>query len=215
MPSETNSQNWNVFWKAETEFSRAKISWSKRRILKLLTPYLSAGLKVLDAGAGSGFFSKFFLEKNCSVTALDYSSQALTLTRQNTENKCEEYLQKDLLDDLWQQAYAGKFDLIFTDGLFEHFDFERQQKILKTFKRLKSNSGIIATFVPNKYSAWTLIRPFLMPGIEEKPFTFSKLCELHKDFALLQSGGINVLPFKLSPEFLGKNLGMLLYCFVK
>jgi len=63
-----------------------------------------------------------------------------------------------------------------------------------------------------------LIRPFLMPGIEEKPFVLRQLVELnHRDgLVVIEKGGVNVFPFSLSPDkFFGHLFGMLLFVVAK
>lgn len=185
-------------------------------MMHILHPFIRPGLKVLDAGCGSGFFSGFFLSRGCEVTALDYSGQALEMVRKATEGKCTAYLNEDLLDPEWGRKHASQFDLIFTDGLFEHFSMQDQQKILHHFKAVKTKDGLIATFVPNRFSWWEVVRPFVMPGIHEEPFTLDGLKRMHQDFTLVESGGLNVLPLGVSPEsFLGSAFGMILYCIVR
>ena len=77
--------------------------------------------------------------------------------------------------------------------------------------------GHIVTFVPNRWSPWELIRPFFMPGIAEKPFVLNELLDLNRrnDLAIVESGGVNVLPYAVSPEMMGPAFGMLLYTVAK
>lgn len=216
MVSQTRSENWDGFWAHNTGSRYTRKSWSKIRMMHVLKPFTKPGLKVLDAGCGSGFFSGFFLSEGCEVTALDYSDQALGIVRRTTEGKCREYLKEDLLDPEWGRRHASQFDLIFTDGLFEHFSSQDQQKILAHFKEAKTKDGLIATFVPNRFSWWEIVRPFVMPGIHEEPFTPRSLRQMHREFILIKSGGLNVLPWALSPEgLLGNAFGMILYCIAR
>ncbi len=180
--------------------------------MEVLDDVVREGMEVLDAGCGSGFFSSYFMNKGCRVWSLDHSAASLEITRKNTHGKCEAYLQEDLFREGWTESYAGKFDLIFTDGLFEHFSSADQQRLMDRFRMLKKENGIVATFVPNCYSWWEFVRPLVMPGIKEVPFTPSRLKELHNGMRILKTGGLNVLPLRLSPEKLfGSRLGMLLY----
>lgn len=216
MSAQTREENWDQFWKLNTDSRFTKKSWSKNRIMTVLKKHLKPGLTVLDAGSGSGFFSNFFLSEGCSVYSLDYSQDALAITRKQTEGRCEAYLKENLLDEGFGSRYQGKFDLIFTDGLFEHFSTKDQRTILNNFRRSKKTAGLITTFVPNRYSWWEIVRPLVMPGIHEIPFTRKSLLQLHADMEVVESGGLNVLPFAFSPDrLLGKNLGMILYCFAK
>jgi cyclopropane fatty-acyl-phospholipid synthase-like methyltransferase len=216
MRIQTEKENWDQFWTSNTESRFTKKSWSKIRIMALLDEILKPGMKVLDAGCGSGFFSQYFITRDCEVYTLDYSDSALEVAKKKTANKSKAYLKENLLASDFGLRYANTFDIIFTDGLFEHFTKEDQDKILNNFKASKKNTGIITTFVPNKYSWWEIIRPLVMPGIHEEAFTLKQLKELHHGLEILKEGGINVLPMRFSPDrSLGSALGMIVYCFAR
>lgn len=213
LPTNTS---WDKYWDTNTDSRFTKVSWSKKRIIQQLKPFIKKGMKVLDAGCGSGFFSDFFVKMGCEVYCLDYSEQALQVARRVTKNKAHAYLNEDLLDPKFPGRVKGKFDLIFSDGLFEHFPPSKQRRILKNLIAVKKKTGIITTFVPNKYSWWEIVRPIFMPGIHEKPFSIEELTALHKKMDLVKSGGINVLPLGFSPDRLfGRRFGMLLYIFAR
>lgn len=207
-----NKNNWNSFWGDNKTSAFTKISWSKKRIMAVLDRYIKPGMSVLDAGCGSGYFSNFFLTRGCKVTALDYSKEALEIARKLTNGKAS-YVQGDLLSKEFCEKYKGKFDLIFSDGLFEHFSRSDQLKIMQNMKLMKSKKGVVTTFVPNKFSFWEVIRPIFMPQIEESPFVLKDLVSLNKESSLVvaEKNGLNVLPFKYSPEFFGRHLGMILF----
>lgn len=210
------ANSWNNFWEVQSYDRLKKASFSKQRMMNLLGKYLKPGMRVLDAGCGSGFFSHYFIEQGCETYTLDYSEDALRLARELTENKSAGYLKEDLLDPLFATKYANSFDLIFSDGLFEHFVQKDQCRIMDNFVAAKSADGVIATFVPNLLTWWTPVRPFLMPGIEETPFTLDSLKNLHSESSVVECGGINVVPFWLSPDrLLGGKFGMLIYCFAR
>lgn len=216
MRIQTEKENWDRFWKQNTGSRFTKVSWSKVRIMKLLDGFLKPGMSALDAGCGSGFFSDYFLSRGCRVTTLDYSQDALEMAKAKTRGRCENYLQRNLLDPSFGEECAEKFDIIFTDGLFEHFTEEDQMKIMMNFRKVKKPHGTIVTFVPNKYSWWEIVRPLVMPGIHEEPFTMKRLEKLHDGLDIVKSGGINVLPIGVSPDrLLGSRCGMLLYCFAR
>jgi len=203
---------WNRFWTRSRGGRFTRESWSKRRILERLCPVLRAGMRVLDAGCGSGFFSKRFLDEGCRVTALDLSEEALALAREATEGRADAYVREDLLDAEFAARRAASFDLVFSDGLLEHYGPQDQERILSHFRAILAPGGYAATFVPNALSGWTLVRPLLMPGIREVPLRPKRLLDLHRGLAIVETGGLNVLPFRLSPErLLGARFGMLLY----
>lgn len=206
-------KEWNKFWSGKQNSQIKNPSWSKRRIMNILDKYIDKDMTILDAGCGSGFFSNYFISKGCKVYSLDYSEKALEIARKVTQSKAFEYLKRDLLDEDLAHEFENTFDLIFTDGLFEHFSKEEQEKILKAFITMKKKDGLIVTFVPNRYSFWTFIRPIFMHGIKEKPFTLRELTSFIEGLEqkVIEKGGINVLPVKYSPEFLGEGIGMLVY----
>ena len=210
-------KDWNNFWFRKESRAFTEISWSKRRIMALLSNYLEPGLHVLDAGCGSGFFTSFFCDNGASATGLDYSAEALGIAGRKTKDNAR-LIQADLLAAELPEIVGGKYHVIFSDGLFEHFSSEQQDCIFKNLKSLLTDNGYIITYVPNRWSPWELIRPFYMPGIEEKPFVMSGLIDLHQRNGLkvVRSGGINVLPFRFSPDkSLGRYLGMLLFVIAK
>ena len=144
---------------------------------------------------------------------MDYSAAALGIAGQKTKDNAR-LIQADLLAPELPEVVGEKYHVIFSDGLFEHFSSEQQDCIVKNLKSLLTDNGYIITYVPNRWSPWELIRPFYMPGIEEKPFVMSGLIDLHQRNGLkvVQSGGINVLPFRFSPDkLLGCYFGMLLF----
>lgn len=210
--SENQAEKWNNFWKTPFLINE-NASWSKKRIIKLLEPFVKKDGKAIDAGCGSGFFSQFFLGCSMQVLAIDNSEQALQLCKSRCSNLVQTAGQ-DLVDESISETFGAKFDIIFSDGLLEHFSTKTQIKILTNFRNALSMKGKVVSFVPNKFSPWQLIRPFMLPGISETPLTLKKLIKLNEaaNLRVIQSGGINVLPMELSPEkLLGSSLGMLLY----
>jgi SAM-dependent methyltransferase len=151
-----------------------------------------------------------------SVTALDYSQSALDMAAQVTEGAAK-LIRADMVNDNLPARMSERFDLIFSDGLLEHFIPAEQDKIVTNLIAILNPGGVIVTFVPNRWSPWELIRPFYMPGIDEKPFVLQELLSVHQrnDLKVIDRGGVNVLPFRLSPEFLGSVFGMLLFTIAK
>ena len=205
---------WDNFWKTR----KVNKSWSKKRVIKILSKYTKPGpgpdIAVLDAGCGSGFFSRYFLSCGCDVYSMDYSWEALSTTKRVTDNKCKMYVKGDILDREKLSDINKRFDIIFTDGLLEHYSRKEQDVIMQNLKFLKKENGCIINFAPNRFSLWSLVRPFLM-RIQESPFAMSEFLNLHtsNNLKLIAHGGISVLPFRISPEkLLGKHFGMLLYC---
>ncbi|MBF0521702.1 MAG: class I SAM-dependent methyltransferase [Candidatus Omnitrophica bacterium] len=207
------SADWNRFWSLDQTKKFTQVSWSKRRMIKILSSYLKPEHKVLDAGCGSGFFSKYFCDQNMQVYSLDYSQEALRIAEVLTSGKAKT-MQKDLLNDPLQKDLNVRFDVIFSDGLLEHFSNKDQDKIIGNLKSVLAENGYLITFVPNKWSPWQWIRPFFMPGIQENPFAMKELADVNvrNGLVVINQGGINMFPFCFSPDkILGEYFGMLLF----
>jgi len=206
-------QDWDAFWGRDAARKFSQPSWSKRRLMRLLAPFANSGKKVLDAGCGSGFFSAFFCSRGMKCVSLDYSDAALQMAREVTGGRSEIF-KKDLIALKDAREINGPFDLIFTDGLLEHFERKDQNKIVQNLRNALSERGILVTVVPNRWSPWEIIRPLFMPGIEETPFVLKDLVALHErnGLCVFQSGGLNTIPFIFSPDsFVGRWFGMLLF----
>ena len=205
--------DWNRFWSKPDSQQFGRVSWSKSRILNILEPYALAGKKALDAGCGSGFFSNYFCNQGMITVAADYSDGALQMARTLTAGKCR-LLKVDFLNEQLADKLENRFDLIFSDGLLEHFSGDEQNTIIKNWASVLSDTGVMVTFVPNRFSPWELIRPLYMPGIEETPFIIKELVAVHErnGLSIIQKGGVNTIPFRFSPDrWTGSTFGMLLY----
>lgn len=212
-----DARSWDRYWSLGATKKFTKTSWSKKRIIKIIQPFVFSEDLVLDAGCGSGFFTQYFVEQGMKTYALDYSQEALNLAAERTHN-CAKLIQMDLVKDIASQHIGETFDIIFTDGLLEHFVREDQDLIMRNLISLLNPQGVLITFVPNRWSPWELIRPFYMPGIEEDPFVLSQLVGLNEESGLkvIAQGGINTIPFVGSPDqLLGSMWGMLLYTIAK
>ena len=205
--------DWEHFWLSSARPKTSAVSWSKQRVMALLGPYLQKGQRALDAGCGSGFFSKFFFDCGLETVAVDYSDQALTMVKQRTGGGVA-VVKMDLLVDRISEKIEMPFDLIFSDGLFEHFSREEQIRILNNLLSILNKSGVLITVVPNRFSPWQILRPFYMPGIKENPFESKDIENLYLScgMKIYSFKGINVFPFRWSPEkHLGNYFGMLYF----
>ena len=211
------TEDWNKFWALEQTKRFTKISWSKRRIMNVVQPFVAKGKSALDAGCGSGFFSRYFCDQGMHTVALDYSQEALHIASELTNGKAKT-VRADILSSDLVGNFSQRFDIVFTDGLLEHFEDADQDKIMMNLSKLLAPEGILATFVPNRWSPWECIRPFFMPGIKETPFVLKQLIRLNQRNGLkvFLRGGINTFPFSFSPDkILGPQFGMLLYTLAK
>ena len=212
-----NAQSWNHYWGLDQTEKFTQISWSKRRIIRILEKYVIKHYHALDAGCGSGFFAQYFCQMGMKTAALDYSDKALEIAKAKTRGQAKIF-KKDLLSLSLPEEIEERFDFIFSDGLLEHFPRTDQDKIFRNFYSLLTDNGVLITFVPNRFSPWELIRPFYMPGIEEKPFILRELIHLNQrnGFTIIEKGGLNTVPWAFSPDkVFGPTFGMLLFTISK
>lgn len=115
--------------------------------LKILKNYLkSSNQKILDAGCGTGLFSRY----------LPLNSYAVDLNPRNLE-KAKKYAQhiNFIEADLEQLPFAENFfSLIIATEVIEHFP--SPQKFLKEMLRVLRPDGFIIGTVPNRSFIWRL-----------------------------------------------------------
>ncbi|NQU73809.1 MAG: class I SAM-dependent methyltransferase [Candidatus Omnitrophica bacterium] len=112
------------------------------------------GEKVLDLGCGRGHLAYFCATKQCQITAIDYSSDAIALAV-----KAKEALPRHLTDNMVVKQMDFKdldtkeeYDVIFMADLLEHLhDWELKILFEKVKKMLKPQAGrLVIHTAPNK-----------------------------------------------------------------
>ena len=197
-------KQWDEYWKGR----EVKTTINKERMMEVLKRHVKG--KVLDVGCGSGFFSKFFTDMNCKVFSLDYANEPLKLT--GSLDKEIKLIKGNVLRAPFEDE---TFDLIFSDGLLEHY--KNPISLVHKFAKLVKEGGIVATFVPNLISYWIFIKRFKLGKIKEYRFGLNKLIDMHEKSGLkiIESGGLSTFPLKVSPEFLAKHIGRIIYVIAK
>jgi SAM-dependent methyltransferase len=115
---------------------------------------LDRGSRVLEAGCASGKFSVCFAIQGCAVTALDFSPAMLANTdalRQLVERETgplDLTLVQGDLENL--QLEANQFDLVFNEGVVEHWlDHTERRRVLANMARAVKPGGTLAIIIPN------------------------------------------------------------------
>ncbi len=125
--------------------------------------------KLLDVGAGKGFFAKYFFEKNWNVRTLDFSEFAI---KEYNPKLLNTLIQGDIyknLDELILQK--EKYNLINLSNVLEHV--LDPIDLLSKFKALLSKESLLRISVPNDYSKF---QEFLL---EKKLYNDAHLCVIH------------------------------------
>ncbi|MCM2266173.1 MAG: class I SAM-dependent methyltransferase [Elusimicrobiales bacterium] len=143
--------DWDDFWKGH-KASKAE-TWLMLERDKLLNRCLDAlppGPKnVLEVGCGSANNLRLLQRRRRDVTcyALDNSQEAISRVKADFPNA--------VLGDCERSPFeSGKFDLIYSAGLMEHFPDEKP--FLLEMRRLLKDGGVMLTCVPGRYTLWRL-----------------------------------------------------------
>jgi SAM-dependent methyltransferase len=148
----TNEAYWEDSWRDKEQRSWGDLSWVQHNYSWLGWDYilrrrLRPGKEklVLEVGCGGGkwliYFHKTF---GYSVTGCDYSETGCALARRNLALAGIEgtILEQDFF------TLKGKFDVIYSHGLIEHFN--DSSRVLEKFASLLNPShGILISLIPN------------------------------------------------------------------
>jgi len=102
------------------------------------------GKKLLDAGCGTGFFSKEAIKKGAKVTSLDISDRLLKITKE----KCK-FKSKIVKADILSLPFPNEsFDIVLSTEVIEHT--QNPRKAIFEFSRVLKKRGILVLTTPNK-----------------------------------------------------------------
>uniref|UniRef100_A0A7C4TFS9 Class I SAM-dependent methyltransferase n=1 Tax=candidate division WOR-3 bacterium TaxID=2052148 RepID=A0A7C4TFS9_UNCW3 len=182
------------------EKSRWDRFWAKRKTEEIYPPVTDiveelkrttqiSDKKILEAGAGTGRDGIRLSEEGADVYLLDYSWESLNLIREylkrNTSNKKWKRIKLILADALNTPFKEGEFDIVFHQGLLEHFS--KPDPLLKENYRILKEGGILLVDVPQTLHIYTILKQILIFlgiwfGDWERQFTIESLTRLLKRY---------------------------------
>ena len=163
--------DWNNFWlKNPIIFSKAFFKlYTMLRIkayLRLLRAIDLDGKTTLELGGGSGYLSKLLSEKrHTKPSVIDNNKNAYDFSKRIGNFEVNYFLQ-----DMF--SHKGKYDVVFSDGLIEHFYPKERKKVFTLHKKLLKKDGYCVIFVPKKS---LLIESLGMKNEYEEKFTLERL----------------------------------------
>lgn len=162
-----------------------------------LLPQDLIGLRTLDLGCGSGWFSQRALERGAHVTSLDISTSLARTVHRRTQTCAV------AADALCVPFASGSFDLIISSEMLEHL--ERPAYGVREIGRLLTPGGVVVLTTPNRHWLWLVnlatrigLRPF--EGYEN----FLGFDDLHQmlqrvGLAVEVQYGFHPWPFQVTP----------------
>jgi ubiquinone/menaquinone biosynthesis C-methylase UbiE len=156
--NEKYEEIWEKWDNAELERQIEFHREGRRKYLGLVEKYLknTPGLKALEVGCGSSIDSHLVAEKTMAdLYGVDISEEALRVARE-VSGKFDKKVNLSVGDALKLEFSPGTFDLVFSQGLLEHF--EKPREVLKEQIRVLKPGGILVVNVPQKYTVYTVYK---------------------------------------------------------
>ncbi|MDQ3008756.1 MAG: class I SAM-dependent methyltransferase [bacterium] len=115
---------------------------------ELLSDTELQGLKVLDAGCGTGWFSQVAAQKKAKVTSLDIGENLLKEVAKKCKTKC-------VVGSIMELPFADNtFDVVISSEVIEHVT--DPVKGISECVRVTKPGGLIIMTTPNRFWHWSL-----------------------------------------------------------
>jgi ubiquinone/menaquinone biosynthesis C-methylase UbiE len=159
LPQSTKS-NWENFWKSRTDVH--EVYSNADRILRNLNAVTDPkGKIILEVGAGTGRDSLGLVALGAEVVQLDYVESSLAIIR--SLSKKEGIRVHIVQGDAFSLPFPDfTFDVVFHQGLLEHFREDDAQKLLGENVRVLKRGGFLLVDVPQRYHLYTIIKHILI-----------------------------------------------------
>ncbi len=147
----TEQAFWDKGWQVRHQARHVDLGqYNHYRIARFFDAYLPHGrLQALEVGAGHSIWLPYMIQKyGYSVIGLDYSRVGCEMLKANLED-CPQNAYLVIEADMFHCCFKQEsFDVIFSNGLIEHFtDYPA---LVALFKSWLKPGGLLVTFVPNK-----------------------------------------------------------------
>ncbi|HUI30934.1 MAG TPA: methyltransferase domain-containing protein [Candidatus Acidoferrales bacterium] len=157
---ESTKSHWENFWSEKKEV-REVYSNDDRVLRNVLKVADLRGKRVLEIGAGTGRDSFGMVEHGASVFMLDYSKNSLSIINSIAAQE------KIDVSSIGGNAFSlpfpdDSFDLVFHQGLLEHFRENDAKNLLKENVRVVKSGGLLLVDVPQRYHVYTAMKHILI-----------------------------------------------------
>ncbi len=153
----SEKRHWNDFWDKDKDVSEVYDNEGRvGRHFSRVAP--AAGMKILEVGAGTGRDGISMARHGASVVSLDYSPASLGIIGGQIAADDDVAL---CCGDAFALPFPdGTFDLVFHQGLLEHFRNPRDMLI--EHRRVLKRGGYILVDVPQRWHYYTLLKHLLI-----------------------------------------------------
>lgn len=182
----------------DLEYKNDDNKWKKEAIF---LPNMLKYKTVLELGVGNGkTLSSIIIQKPKSVTAIDFSQEAIDICKSNIKNKEVSFIKADVKN----LPFAREtFDIIICYYLLDNLKEKEREEAVKEIKRVLRNSGtiIFEDFAVGDFrqKVGKIIENNTIEkksGLIQHFFTKEELLDLFKDFSQISLKEKSFLPFK-------------------
>jgi SAM-dependent methyltransferase len=178
---------WDQVWRRTPGHSVGRYGYFDRELAREFRRLVRPGISVCEVGCADSRWIPFLIRQGAQVAGLDYSD--VGIRRLKTQLASSGLSAELVLGDMFQQTALGygRFDLVFSVGLVEHF--RDGISAVGALARLLRPSGVLLTIIPNMVGLWGSVQKHLDRSIYDLhvPYTPDRLDDLHR------SAGLEVL----------------------
>ena len=156
---ESTKNNWDEFW--EEKSNLGEVYPNTDRIRRHLGKLIDLrGKRILEVGAGTGRDSFYMSKDGAELHLLDYSMNSLKLIKKAAPIDFP-------LNAIGGDAFAlpfkdGTFDVVFHQGLLEHFRKVKADALLSENIRVLKKGGLLIVDVPQRWHIYTIVKHILI-----------------------------------------------------
>jgi ubiquinone/menaquinone biosynthesis C-methylase UbiE len=179
--------HWETFWREKQDV--AEVYSNADRIVRNLSAVLDLkGKSVLEIGAGTGRDSFPLAERGASVVQLDYAEHSLRILKKLADASG---LPVAIVGgDAFRLPFRDNtFDVVFHQGLLEHFRPPEAEALLRENIRVLKPGGFLLVDVPQRFHLYTVAKRILIALDRwfagwERSFTIGELSALLRRLGL-------------------------------
>ncbi len=188
---ESRREHWETLWQEKKKNVQEVYSNEDRILRQLLRVCDLRGKHVLEVGAGTGRDSFSLIAHGAHVVQLDYSVNSLQILKGLSE---ELHVQSDIVGgDTFQLPFRdGTFDVVFHQGLLEHFRHPQALALLRENIRVLKQGGYLLVDVPQRYHLYTVVKHILI-AVDKWFAGWERSFSMPELRSLLQSLGLSTV----------------------